>query len=92
MPERKEIDRYFSREVKIVTFVLGLVSSLYLWVLRPIQSLQDETSSIKNNHLIHVQNSLDRIELDMRGEKEDDKKRDEALTRIETLLKSHIEK
>jgi len=91
MANESELDKYVSRNVRLVAVTISVASSIYFFALRPIQTLQEEVSSIKNNHLAHIQSSLERIEEDLNGEKEDDKKRDETLTRLEILLKAHTE-
>jgi hypothetical protein len=89
--KENELDKYVSRNVRLVAVTITVASSIYFFALRPIQNLESEVSSIKTNHLTHIQGSLDRIEADLKNEKEDDKKRDEMLTRLEILLKSHTE-
>jgi len=89
--QENELDRYVSRNARIIMLTISIASSVYFFVLRPLQYLEDEVFSIKNNHLVHVQDSLDRIESNLSEDKKENRLRDESLTRIETLLNNHID-
>lgn len=89
MNTENDLDKYVSRRVRIIATTVSIASAVYFFALRPIQLLEGEVSSIKGNHLVHIQASLDRIEKDIDEEQADDKKRDELLTRLEVMLTNH---
>jgi hypothetical protein len=57
------LDSYVSRNVRLIACVLSVLSAFYFMVLLPIKELQDTTDSIKDNHLLHIADSIEKIQV-----------------------------
>ena len=57
-----KLDECVSRNVRIIVGVITALSSVYFLVLLPLKELQDTTDTIKNNHLVHLKDSIEKIQ------------------------------
>ena len=77
-----KLDDYVSKNVRIIATVIAVLSSIYFMVLLPMKELQDTVDSIKNNHLVHIGDSIEKIQTTQ-------EKQGLLLERIQVQLEDH---
>ena len=80
------IDRYLSREAKVVAKVVTMLSAFYFLVLVPLQGMKSDIEYIKENHLKHIEEEITEIRQFQGSETEKDSDRDKNIEKILTIL------
>lgn len=77
-----KLDDYVSKNVRIIATVIAVLSSIYFMVLLPMKELQDTVDTIENNHLVHIGDSIEKIQATQ-------EKQGLLLERIQAQLEDH---
>lgn len=86
------LDRYLSREAKIIVQVVSVMSVFYFLVLVPIQGMQSDIEYIKENHLKHIEEEITEIRQYQGKQTEKDESRDGKIERVLTILEERTAK
>ncbi|EKE25861.1 MAG: hypothetical protein ACD_5C00016G0010 [uncultured bacterium] len=87
--DQTKLDKYVSREVRIIAMVLVVSGSVYNMVLVPLQKISNEVEYIKGNHLKHIEDDISEIRQAEKDEQTRNADRDKKLERIITMLEQH---
>lgn len=87
--EIAKLDKYVSREVRIIFFVVATLGTVYSMVLLPQQKMSNDIEYIKTNHLKHIEDDIAEIRKEEQDEGAKNADRDKKLERIITMLEEH---
>ena len=86
------IKRILNNEVAQLVAIIIMVYAFIALVMLPINSIQKDIANIQNNHLVHIQDSLNTIAHDKEINNQEHKEMLLQIEKTATILDQHLKK
>ena len=86
---QEKLDKYVSREVRLIAIVVAILGFVYFNFLRPLSRLEHTLDFMRNNEMKHTEESISEIRKILSDEQKRDLERDILIQKILTTLEKH---